>query len=53
MLKINEGATVDKHLTLTQSMLDDAKARINELETDNRYFIFSQSHRLFICFAIL
>lgn len=40
MLKINEGATVDKQLTLTQSMLDDAKARINELETDNRYFLF-------------
>ncbi|KAG8183460.1 hypothetical protein JTE90_002842 [Oedothorax gibbosus] len=38
MLKISEGATVDKHLTLTQSMLDDAKARINELETDNRLF---------------
>ncbi|PRD22180.1 UNVERIFIED_CONTAM: Protein Hook-like protein [Trichonephila clavipes] len=36
MLKINEGATLDKQLTLTQSMLDDAKSRINELETDNR-----------------
>ncbi|GIY82918.1 protein Hook homolog 3 [Caerostris darwini] len=36
MLKINEGATVDKQLTLTRSMLDDAKSRINELETDNR-----------------
>ncbi|CAL1281626.1 unnamed protein product [Larinioides sclopetarius] len=36
MLKINEGATIDKQLALTQSMLDDAKSRINELETDNR-----------------
>ncbi|XP_054720909.1 protein Hook homolog 3-like [Uloborus diversus] len=36
ILKINEGATVDKQLTLVQSMLDDAKCRINELETDNR-----------------
>lgn len=37
ILKINEGATVDKQLTLVQSMLDDARSRINELETDNRY----------------
>lgn len=36
ILKINEGATVDKQLTLVQSMLDDARSRINELETDNR-----------------
>lgn len=36
MLKINEGATVDKQLTIVQSMLDDARSRINELETDNR-----------------
>ncbi|XP_015904868.1 protein Hook homolog 3 isoform X2 [Parasteatoda tepidariorum] len=36
MLKINEGATVDKQLTIVQSLLDDARSRINELETDNR-----------------
>lgn len=36
ILKINEGATVDKQLTIVQSMLDDARSRINELETDNR-----------------
>lgn len=37
ILKINEGATVDKQLTLVQSMLDDSRSRVNELETDNRY----------------
>lgn len=36
ILKLNEGATVDKQLTIVQSMLDDARSRINELETDNR-----------------
>lgn len=36
MLKINEGMTVDKQLTIVHSMLDDARSRINELETDNR-----------------
>ncbi|XP_035212323.1 protein Hook homolog 3-like, partial [Stegodyphus dumicola] len=36
ILKLNEGTTVDKQLTLIQSMLDDARSRINELETDNR-----------------
>ncbi|KFM58220.1 Protein Hook-like protein, partial [Stegodyphus mimosarum] len=36
ILKLNEGTTVDKQLTLIQSMLDDARSRVNELETDNR-----------------
>lgn len=36
MLKLNEGTSVNKQLTLLQSMLDDASSRVNELETDNR-----------------
>ena len=38
MLKLKQGETADEKSELLQSLLDDANARKNELESENRYF---------------
>ena len=37
MLKLKQGETADEKSELLQSLLDDANARKNELESENRY----------------
>ena len=37
MLKLKQGETTDEKSELLQSLLDDADARKNELESENRF----------------